>query len=68
VYVGNTATSTGAVELSIPDGAYYYTGRDIVWVGEILVCKTRLLSVSFPDGSSGSIPANLWMEWEEEGA
>jgi hypothetical protein len=67
LYVGNTSLSTGTLEWNWLDGCYLYTGRDIIWTGEILVPKTRLLSVAVANAPAGSPVVNCVLEWEEAG-
>jgi hypothetical protein len=66
-YAANTALSTGTLDLEVDDGCYLYTGRDIVWTGEILVLSGSLFRIALPNAPSGSPVVNCWVEWSEEG-
>lgn len=69
VYVGNTALSTGVVEYEWSDGCYFFTGRDLVFAFDIIVPRTRLISVSLPNAPTGAPTplVNAILEWDERG-
>ena len=69
VYTANTALSTGTVEWEWDDGCYFFTGRDVVFAFNIVVPKTRLISVYCPNATIGSPTPiiNAMLEWEESG-
>lgn len=69
LYVANSALSTGTLEYEWDDGCYLFTGRDIVFAFDIVVPKTRLISVSCPNAPTGSpTPViNALLEWDEQG-
>ena len=70
VYVNNATLSTGTPNYEWDDGCYFYTGRDLVFDGELLVPSGQLLQVILPNAPAGvPTPAlNAMLEWDERGA